>query len=73
MAGCSHFAGRVRSAAEIDKIGIMGGGIFNIFRVVKFAVKLFVHIIFRGGFCELFRKDSGKPKDKDRNADSADD
>ena len=72
VAGCSHFAGRVGSAAEIDKIAVMRRGIFSVLGFIIFAVKLFIHIIFRGGFRELLWKDSGKPKEKKRKTYNAD-
>ena len=54
----AHFAGRIRAAAEIDEITVVGGGIFGIFGMVKFAVEhLVFHVSFRGMFSCFLWKD----------------
>ena len=73
MPCCAHFAGRIGPAAEIDEITVVGGGIFGVFGMIKFAVKHFVfHIFFRGNFREFLWKNSGKPKNKKSGAKDSD-
>ena len=69
----AHFAGRIRAAAEIDEITVVGGGIFGIFGMIIFAVEhLVFHISFRRKLCRFLRKNSRKPEDKKSEAEDTD-